>query len=137
MPYTEYSRANWTNQFYGEYRFRRLQLDSEFRHYLRDQMIFGGTSENTSDVRGWYVAGSFRILRRLQFGSYDSHYELLNIVKGPLAPFFPSLSNTALPSNHIYDKIVTARIDLTSFWNLKIDGHFMNGYAFVSYPDGF
>ena len=97
VPYTEYSRANWTSQFYGEYRFRRLQLDSEFRRYLRDQMIYGGTSENTTDVRGWYVAGSFRIMRRLQFGSYYSHYELLNIVKGQLAPFFPSLSNTSCP----------------------------------------
>jgi hypothetical protein len=46
-------------------------------------------------------------------------------------------SDTSLPSNHIYDKVVTARVDLTKNWNVKVEGHFMGGYGLGSYPDGF
>jgi hypothetical protein len=34
--------------------------------------------------------------------------------------------------------VVSARVDLTKFWNVKVEGHFMNGYGSPGmYPDGF
>ena len=39
--------------------------------------------------------------------------------------------------NHIYDKVVTARIDLTKFRNIKLEGHFMDGYGFPIIPMAF
>jgi hypothetical protein len=44
-----------------------------------------------------------------------------------------------LPSSgHIYDKVVTGRFDLNRFTNIKIEGHFMDGYGVSGgYPDGF
>jgi hypothetical protein len=37
----------------------------------------------------------------------------------------------------MYDKVITARVDLNRFWNLTVEGHFMDGYASGSYPEGF
>ncbi|MGB6946212.1 MAG: hypothetical protein WBE37_27690 [Bryobacteraceae bacterium] len=41
------------------------------------------------------------------------------------------------PDRHLYDKVATLRIDLTSYWNVKIEGHFMDGWGGNQYPDGF
>jgi hypothetical protein len=39
---------------------------------------------------------------------------------------------------HIYDKVVTARFDVNRFANIKVEGHFMDGYGVPGmYPSGF
>jgi len=50
---------------------------------------------------------------------------------------FPDQTDTSLPASHIYDKVITERLDLNRFWNVKIEGHFMDGYGDSSYPNGF
>jgi hypothetical protein len=137
LPYSEYSKADWTNQFYAQYTVGKLRIDSEYRRYLRDQIIFSGTSENETDVRGWYVSGAYRITKRLELGSYYSRYTVTSVFGGALARLVPKQTDTSLPANHIYDKVITARVDLKKFWNVKVEGHFMNGYADSTYPDGF
>lgn len=138
VPYSERSKADWSNQFYGEYLRGKWRVDSEYRRYVRDQLIFGDTSENLDDVRGWYVSGSYRVCKRLELGSYYSHYTITSIIEGALAAAgFPSQTDTSLPANHVYDKVVTARVDLKRFWNVKLEGHFMSGYGSSTYPDGF
>jgi hypothetical protein len=134
--YSESSRADWTNQFYGQYVYGRLRIESEYRRYVREQWIFSGTSENDDDVRGWYVSGAYRINRRLEFGSYYSRYSITSVNGGELAGF-PAQTDTSLPANHVYDKVITARVDLKTWWNVKVEGHFMNGYGTSTYPDGF
>jgi hypothetical protein len=137
VPYSEFSKADWTNQFYGDYGHGRLRLDSEYRRYVRNQLIFGGASQNLDDVRGWYISGSYRIIKRLQLGSYYSRYTITSILVGPVLAFASSETDTSLPANHIYDKVITGRVDLNRFWNVKVEGHFMNGYGSSTYPDGF
>jgi hypothetical protein len=136
-PYFESSKADWTNQFYGQYARGKLRIDSEFRRYVRDQLIFNNTSEVLTDVRGWYVSGAYRVINRLELGSYYSRYSVTTFFDGALAVFVPNQTDTSLPANHIYDKVITARVDLKKFWNVKVEGHFMNGYAANSYPEGF
>jgi hypothetical protein len=136
IPYSEWSRADWTNQFYGEYKKGRLQIDSEYRRYVRDQVLFGGAAEDAHDVRGWYVSGTYRIANRFALGSYYSRYTITSLFRSTFGPPI-SETDTSLPGNHGYDKVITARIDLTKFWNVKVEGHFMNGYGAASYPDGF
>lgn len=47
-------------------------------------------------------------------------------------------SQFANSAGHIYDKVVTARFDLNRFTNLKVEGHFIDGYGIPSqYPSGF
>ena len=136
-PYYEFSKANWTNQFYGQYGTRSLQIDAEYRRYLRDQVILNGTSENITDVRGWYVSGTYRISKRWKVGSYYSRYTVTDAFGGLLATFTPDQTDTSRPENHLYDTAVTAAVDLNRFWDVKVEGHFMNGFANAMYPDGF
>jgi hypothetical protein len=41
------------------------------------------------------------------------------------------------PNNHVYDSVITARFDLTKWWNVKVEGHFMDGYGSVQAARGF
>jgi hypothetical protein len=136
IPYSESSKADWTNQFYGEYTRGKLRIDSEYRRYVRDQLVFSGTGENEDDVRGWYLSGAYRIIKRLEIGSYYSRYSITSVNGGALAGF-PAQTDTSLPANHVYDKVITARVDLNRFWNVKAECHLMNGYGSSTYPDGF
>jgi hypothetical protein len=134
VPFTSNSNAVWTNQFYGEYTKGKLRVDSEYRRFFTN---FGSGSGNTNDVRGWYVSGAYRIIKKLEVGSYYSHYTIESVYFGPIALVVPSQTDTSLPQNHIYDKVITARVDINRFWNVKVEGHFMNGYGVSTYPDGF
>lgn len=127
-PYHEWSKADWTNQYYGEYIRDKLQIDAEYRRYWRDQEIYSGAFGIQTDVRGWYVAGAYRVAKRLQLGSYYSRYSL----SAPANIVAPAMSG------HIYDKVVTGRVDLNRFLNIKVEGHFMDGYGVPPYyPSGF
>jgi hypothetical protein len=138
IPYSESSKADWTNQFYGQYSRNKLRLESEYRRYIRNQSLFGGNASNLDDVRGWYGSAAYRVMKRLEGGAYYSRYTITAFYGGALAAAgIPNETNTSLPPNHIYDKAVTARIDLNRFWNVKIEGHFMAGYGSSTYPDGF
>ncbi len=137
---TERSKTDWTNQFYGEYIVGKLRIDSEYRRFVHDQNDQVASSvilEINTDVRGWYVSGSYRVMKRLALGSYYSRYSITRVAGGPLAPLFPDQTDASLPANHIYDKVCTARVDLKKFWDVKVEGHFMDGYGNSTYPDGF
>ena len=136
-PYFESSKADWTNQFYARYTRKRFTVESEYRRYLRDQIILNNTSEDITDVRGWYIAGTYRAHKRIRLGSYYSRYTITDAYGGALAAIAPNQLNTALPTNHTYDTVATVRADLNRFWNVKIEGHFMDGYANSGYPAGF
>jgi len=112
-----------------------LRLSAEYRRYWRDQIIFNEMWEVTTDVRGWYASGSYRISKRLELGAYYSRWAnswlstMPGIVQAP---------NQNSPDRHLYDKVVTARFDLNRHWNLKLEAHFMDGYGSpYMYPDGF
>lgn len=137
IPYSESSKADWMNQYYGEYVVGRARIDSEYRRYVRNQSLFGGDSRNLTDLRGWYVSGSYRVAKRLDLGAYYSHYAITSTMVGLLSQFVPNQTDTSLPANHIYDKVVTGRILLRKYWDAKIEGHFMDGYGSSTYPDGF
>lgn len=129
MPYHDRSRSDWTNQFYGQYTHGKLQIDSEYRRYWRDHDILTFGSRVQTDVRGWYAAGAYRVAKRLQLGAYYSRYSLFSP---------PIVGLNAAQSGHLYDKVVSGRIDLNRFWSVKIEGHFMDGYGVPGYyPDGF
>jgi hypothetical protein len=137
LQYSAVSRADWTNQFYGEYTLGRLRIGSEYRRFVRDQVVNGSVSEIISDVRGWYLSGSYRLTKRLALGSYYSRYTITSVAGGTLTSPFDQETDTSLPANHIYDRVITGRVDLNKFWNVKVEGHFMNGYGDSSYPEGF
>jgi len=134
---TEGSKADWTNQFYGEYALEKLRLDCEYRRFLHDEIVHAVSLQSITDVRGWYVSGAYRVMKRLALGSYYSRYTMTSVFGGPPGVVPPNQTDTGLPADHIYDKVITARVDLNKFWNVKVEGHFMNGYGESTYPDGF
>ena len=137
VPMNEGSKADWTNQFYGEYTRGKLRFDSEYRRFLHNEFISTIGVTNITDVRGWYVSGAYRISKRLEVGSYYSRYTITSVFGGPPEFMRPDETDTSLPANHVYDKVITGRVDLNRFWNVKVEGHFMNGYGASTYPDGF
>jgi len=137
IPYWERTRQYWLNQFYGKYSRGPLNLASEYRRTYIDAIDFNDTSNSQIDVRSWYVSGSYRLSKHLELGSYYSHYAMTARYGGILGKAFPPRIDTTLPQNHIYDKVISARIDLNRFWNVKVEGHFMDGYGDGPYPDGF
>jgi hypothetical protein len=133
QPYHEWSKADWTNQYYGQYLHDKLQIDSEYRRYWRYQENYSGIGIVQTDVRGTYVAGSYRLTKWFQAGSYYSRYSIW------AAFAFPAFGVPLTPSTgHTYDKVVSGRFDLNRFVNIKVEGHFMNGIGLPGfYPDGF
>jgi hypothetical protein len=98
---------------------------------------YGDTSSVKVDIRGWYVAGTYRVSKKLQIGSYYSRYNVTSAVRGPLRLVFPDQTDPDLPQDHVYDKVVSARVDLNRFWNVKVEGHFMDGFGLSADPNGF
>ena len=136
LPYETSTRAYWTNQFYGEYLLGKLRLDAEYRRSFLDVPYLPG-SGSSGDARAWYIAGSHRLCKRLEVGSYYSRYQVQSVAVGLVALLLPSQTAASLPQNHIYDKVVAARLELNRFAYLKIEGHFMDGYGLGPFPDGF
>ena len=137
LPYSTVSKPVWTNQFYSQYSRGKLQVDCEYRRYLYHLIVNGDLLETTVDLRSWYVSGAYRVNKRIAVGSYYSRYSIKRISTGPIAALFPDQTDTSLPANHIYDKVITGRVDLNRFWNVKVEGHFMDGYGASTFPDGF
>ncbi|MBZ5577154.1 MAG: hypothetical protein LAP40_11400 [Acidobacteriia bacterium] len=135
IPYEEHSKRDWTHQFYGQYTTGNWRLASEYRRYWRDQVTFSEMWEVTTDVRGWYASASYRVSKRLELGAYYSRWVVswVNTMPG----LIPAADQSS-PDRHLYDKVVTARFDLNTHWNLKLEGHFMDGYGGTwAYPSGF
>ena len=134
VPYKEWSRNEFVQQFYGEYTIGNLRIDSEYRHFWRDFNIFNGLFEAAINPHSWYVSGAYRVNKRLELGSYYSHFDIDWVVN---VPGQVESASASAPDRHLYDKAVTARLDLKNYWYAKVEGHFMDGYAGFMYPDGF
>lgn len=130
LPVHEWSiKPDFTDQFYGDYVWGRFRLDAEAKRYYRFHFVRNGAFSDHLNTHSWYVSGSFRVVKWLTVGSYYSHYTMTST--------FFMLSDTRLPSAHDYDKAVSARVDINRFWNAKVEAHFMDGYAYGPYPNGF
>jgi len=127
IPINSSDNADWINQFYGEYTWKKLLVDAEFRRSWDDTGT-PGVNESQINVHAWYVAGAYRIIKRMQVGSYYSSYW----VSFPIPNLVPA------GTGHDYDKVVTGRIDINRYFNLKIEGHFIDGYGYPAVsPIGF
>ena len=136
LPYQASTKKDWTNQFYTEFLFRRFRFDGEYRRAFHYVPYIPGADVST-DARSWYIAGSYRVHKRLEIGSYYSRYTIRELAGGIVAAIAPNDPDTSHPVNHVYDKVVAARVDLNRFVYVKVEGHFMDGYGIGSYPDGF
>jgi hypothetical protein len=119
LPYSGRAKKYETSQFYVQYLLGGLRLDGEYRRAYVDELLFDVVlpPELREDNRGFYGSASYRISKRVEIGAYYSRFYL---------NWAANLSN---PANHIFDKVAAFRLDLTNHWDVKIEGHFMNGYG--------
>lgn len=129
IPVHEWSiTPDFTNQYYAEYTWGRIRFDAENKRYYRHHFVRNGSFDDHLNVHSWYFAGSLRVTNRLSVGSYYSHYTMTST--------FFKLFDTSLPAGHDFDKAVSVRVNINRFWNVKVEGHFMDGYAYGPYPNG-
>lgn len=134
-PFKSTTKTYWTNLFYGEYHARRLRLDAEYRHDFYDIPYVPGVDLETF-MHAWYVAGGYRVLKHVELGAYYSRYTVKNSGGPELAPIIGP-TDPSLPQNHIYDKVIAGHVDVNRYLYFKVEGHFMDGYGWGTYPNGF
>jgi hypothetical protein len=121
--------------YYGEYTRGNFHADAEYRDQTRRADITAGIPGRPvvlrpgSDEPAWFISGAYRLSKRVEVGSYYSHYHVTLI--NPVAPV------TGPGRDHIFDKVVTVRLDLARFWDFKIEGHFMDGVGSPGQAHGF
>jgi hypothetical protein len=108
--YLEYMRGPW-------------RFDAEFRASKTLVRIWGppplpGRIGRTEPA--WYIAASYRLSRLAEIGAYRSQYKYQEL-------FDPLVAQAGPGSDHIHDSVVTLRLDPTTYWNIKLEGHFIDG----------
>jgi hypothetical protein len=130
MSYQIYANPQRTLAGYFDLTRGRWHFAGELRrsNYLCDISTVGQEGSFVWDgtEKMWFISGAFRVSKYLELGSYYSWYKMYH----PTDAVSPA-------ANHVYDKTVTARIDITKFWNLKVEGHFMDGYGDTFSAHGF
>ena len=116
-PHREESKKDQTMQFYGQFARKGFRADAETRRYIRQQSLVFLNRMVNSDTHGWYVSAAQRLNKYLEVGGYVSRY------------VHNSRLDHSLPNNHIYDNVVTTRVDLSRYVLVKVEGHFMDGYG--------
>jgi hypothetical protein len=116
-PYSPESKADQTAQYYAQYTLKNFRFDGEYRRNVRDYWLHRSAVTTTSavDQRSYYVATTYRVNKLLEVGGYRSI-------------FWTDLRKDVTPqASHEYDTVIAARFNLNSHWNLKAEGHFMDG----------
>lgn len=118
VPYYNKTTIDRIYAFYVQYNRGNLNFDGEYRkenrntEYTNQLSVIGRSLRNS---RQGYVSLSYRVLPRLELGTYHSRF----IVNWD--------QNHGDPANHIFDYAMTARVNLTKYTEIKIEQHFMDG----------
>lgn len=130
---------DYRSVFSAQYTVGRFKFEGEYSRQLQ-KLNLAGTSgpfgppvlRINFDRRAWYEALTYQASKHLQLGTYNSRF-LPNAGRPYDLPpeFLPPAAR------HIYDQVITARIDFTKFWDFKIEGHFIDGYGDPSSFRGF
>ncbi len=126
-PYLLDSSPLHMTSAYVDYSRGKLRVNGEFRRNKKVERfnLFGNQSALNFSDKGWFVTGAYRVTRQLELGAYHSHYRV-------------DVPQTADPAgNHLFDTTLTARYDLTRWWNVKVEGHFMDGHGDLYSAHGF
>jgi len=118
VGYLDFARGKW--DFAGEV---RQIVDIEKYNVIGRSPTLTPIDKSTND---WFASASYHVTSKLQLGYYHSYWKVLH----PTTPANPA-------STHIRDEAVAARYDLNRYWDVKAEGHFMNGYGDSRQAEGF
>jgi hypothetical protein len=127
-PFFLPSDPNRISDGYADYTLGKLHLNAEFRrnHTNYDFIVLGQSSYAVQSNSGFYASASYRLTKKIEVGTYNSRFYVDN-----------PQDKTDPAANHIYDQTVTVRYDVRNWWDLKVEGHFINGYGDVYSARGF
>jgi len=124
-PHREESKKDQTLQAFGQFVHANTRVDAEFRRSIRNQFTVESNTRVDADGRSGYVAGAQRLSKYVEVGAYWSQY----------IPHWDQ--DHAAVDNHITDRVVTGRFDFFRNINVKVEGHFMDGYGATDSIHGF
>jgi len=135
VPLSYSTTRDRVTAIFGVYARGNFHADAEYRDQTRDAEITAEIPGRPvirtigADEPAWFSSAAYRLSKRAEVGGYYSHYrvKLTN----------PTVAVTGSGRDHIFDKAVTVRFDLTRFWALKIEGHFMDGVGAPGQAHGF
>ena len=118
IPYQLETVKNPTSALYIEYTYDNLKLVGEYRREVKNSTFNTPTGiliHAHENARSGYFSAAYRFSKWLEVGAYHSRF----------------VANWSLPHddpmNHVYDSVVTARLDFNSYMNFKVEGHFIDG----------
>ena len=119
VPYKRITFKDNTPAYYAQYTYGNFRFDGEYRRevkVIRGDALSGILNAPASvDIRSGYVSGAYRFSKWLELGSYHSRY-------------YPNWNTVhSVLGNHLFDQTFTARLDLRSYLDFKIEGHFIRG----------
>jgi hypothetical protein len=124
-PHREESKKDQTMQAFGQFVHGNTRVDAEYRRSIRNQFTIESNSQVDADGRSGYVAGAQRLSKYVEVGGYWSQY-------------IPHWNRDhAAVDNHITDRVATGRLDLFHNINIKVEGHFIDGYGATDSIHGF
>jgi len=125
---TAHSSPEHLTSGYADYVRGKWHLSSEFRRDYNPELytFLGMAGATNQSTKGWFGTVAYRVNKWLELGTYNSRFYVD-------FPQDPSDAN----AHHIFDQTVTARFDITSWWNVKVEEHFMNGYGDTFSAHGF
>jgi hypothetical protein len=110
------------SSIYGKFSRGKVYLAGEYDRIPFNATITIGTEviPFAQDGRSWFAMGSYRLSKKLQAGSYYSHY-------------VNKAADTTQPANYSKDWVLSGRYDFNSYFYAKIEGHFLHGTALGYY----
>ena len=129
LPISAISHPDHRTSGYADYVRGKFHFNTEFRRANQlDSLTLEGASDGIYNLqnKAWFGTVAYRLTKRLEIGAYNSRF----YVGSPSTP-----TNSA--SNHIFDQTITARFDVTKWMNVKVEEHFINGYADTYSAHGF
>jgi hypothetical protein len=120
---------------YGDYTWGQFHAAAEYRDQTRRAELTAEipgrpvVSRLGADEPAWFGSAAYRFSKRIEAGGYYSHYHV--------SAFNQPVPQKQLGRDHIFDKVVTMRVDLAPFWIFKVEGHFMDGVGSSGQAHGF
>jgi hypothetical protein len=119
--------TKWHQQaFYGDFQKNDWHFSGEYRHMILATHSTPALIEDLDTPSyGWFLSAAYRIAKPLELGTYyGRHVDNTRI-------------DASLPSNHMNDPAVTARVDFARYCSVKVEGHFIDGHGDPGFPRGF
>jgi hypothetical protein len=118
LPFKTQTMPEHITDGYGDYARGRWHFSGEYRNHEDIWKVItpiAPPSIVNLGSKGWFLTAAYRVNNRLEVGTYNSRFYV----------DVPSIPGSQY--NHVFDQAVTGRFDIDKWWNVKVEGHFMDG----------